>query len=262
MPGVRSVEGTAVNITVTVTTFLAAGIEVIEMVAIVVAVGATRSWRAALVGAGGGLVVLAVLVAALGTALRSVPLQPIRLVVGALLLVFGLQWLRKGVLRVAAQGWGVGQGEEHVDDTDVPPGRFDWTGFVLSFKGVSLEGLEVAVIVVAVGGAAGALGSAIVGAAAAVVVLAVVGAATYRLIARIPRRALQLFVGAMLSAFGTFWAVLGVGVAWPSGELALLWLAILYAVGGLALLHLVRGWQSSADGNRTPDDATTMEGAQ
>src|SRR3954463_5075128 len=181
------------------------------MVAIVVAVGSTRSWRAALVGAAGGLVVLTALITVLGTALRGVPLQPIRLVVGALLLVFGLQWLRKGVLRIAAQGWGVGQGDEDVDDADVPAGRFDWTGFVLSFKGVSLEGLEVAVIVLAVGGAAGALGSAVVGAAAAVVVLAAVGAATYRLVARIPRRAMQLFVGGLLSSFGTFWAAEGIG---------------------------------------------------
>src|SRR4051794_16965839 len=233
----------AVNVPVTVTTFLAAGIEVIEMVAIVVAVGGTRSWRAALAGAGAGLLVLAALITALGTALRDVPLQPIRLVVGALLLVFGLQWLRKGVLRVAAQGWAVGQGEEHVDDLDVPPGRFDWTGFVLAFKGVSLEGLEVAVIVVAVGGAAGALGSAVIGAAAAVVVLAAVGVASYRLIARIPRRALQLFVGAFLSAFGTFWAAEGIGVSWPGSELSLIWLVALYAVSGVGLVHLVRGWQ-------------------
>jgi uncharacterized membrane protein len=235
-----------VNVTVSVTTFLAAGIEVIEMVAIVVAVGGTRSWRAALLGAGGGLFVLAVVITALGTALRDVPLQPIRLVVGALLLVFGLQWLRKGVLRIATQGWAVGQGEEHVDDGDVPPDQFDWTGFVLSFKGVSLEGLEIAVIVVAVGGAAGALGSAVIGAAAAVVVLAAVGAATYRLVARIPRRALQLFVGALLSSFGTFWAGQGVGVSWPGGELALLWLVALYAATGVVLLHVVRGRQLPA----------------
>src|SRR3954454_20439901 len=106
------------------TTFLAAGIEVIEMVAIVVAVGSTRSWRAALVGAAGGLVVLAALITVLGTALRDVPLQPIRLVVGALLLVCGLQWLRTGVLRIAAQGWAFGQGEEQVDECDVPPVEF------------------------------------------------------------------------------------------------------------------------------------------
>jgi Ca2+/H+ antiporter, TMEM165/GDT1 family len=246
----------AVNVPVTVTTFLAAGIEVIEMVAIVVAVGGTRSWRAALAGAGAGLVVLAALITALGTALRDVPLQPIRLVVGALLLVFGLQWLRKGALRIAAQGWAVGQGEEHVDDGDVPPDRFDWTGFVLSFKGVSLEGLEIAIIVVAVGGAAGALGSATTGAAAAVLVLAAVGAATYRLVARIPRRALQLFVGALLSSFGTFWAGQGVGVGWPGGELALLWLVALYAATGVVLLHFVRGWQTSA----APSGTAPMSG--
>jgi uncharacterized membrane protein len=235
-----------VNVTVSVTTFLAAGIEVIEMVAIVVAVGATRSWRAALIGAGGGLLVLVALITALGTALRDVPLTPIRLVVGSLLLVFGLQWLRKGVLRVAAQGWAVGQGQEDVDDRDVPAGRFDWTGFVLSFKGVSLEGLEVAVIVVALGGASGALGSAVIGAAAAVIVLAAVGAATHRFIARIPRRALQLFVGALLSAFGTFWAGEGVGVHWPGAELSLLWLVALYAAAGVVLLTFVRGWQRPA----------------
>jgi uncharacterized membrane protein len=233
-----------VNATVAVTTFLAAGIEVIEMVAIVVAVGSTRSWRPALLGAGGGLLVLAVLIAAVGTALRHVPIQPIRLVVGALLLTFGLQWLRKGVLRIAAQGWAVGQGDEHVDESDVPPDRFDWTGFVLSFKGVSLEGLEVAIIVIAVGGAAGAIGSAIVGAVAAVVVLAVIGAATYRLIARIPRRALQLFVGALLSAFGTFWSGQGLGAAWPTGDLALVWLALGYAAVAVLLMQLVRRWRS------------------
>jgi uncharacterized membrane protein len=233
-------------------TFLAAAIEVIEMVAIVVAVGSTRSWRAALSGAGGGLVVLAALVSAFGTALRGVPLAPIRLIVGSLLLVFGLQWLRKGVLRVAAQGWAVGQGEAVVDDRDLVPGRFDWTGFVLSFKGVSLEGLEIAVIVVALGGASGALGSAVIGAIAAVVVLAAAGAATYRLIARIPRRALQLFVGALLSSFGTFWAGQGVGVGWPGSELALVWLVGLYAATGLVLVHLVRGWQRAA--------ATSMAG--
>jgi uncharacterized membrane protein len=241
-----------VNTTVAVTTFLAAAIEVIEMVAIVVAVGGTRSWRASLTGAAGGLVVLAVLVAAAGTALRQVPLQPIRLVVGALLLVFGLQWLRKGVLRIAAQGWGVGQGDEDVDESDVPEGRFDWTGFVLAFKGVSLEGLEVAVIVVAVGGAAGAIGSATIGAAAAVVVLGVIGAATYRLIGRIPRRALQLFVGALLSAFGTFWSGEGLGVRWPTGELALVWLAVGYAATAVLLLPQVRRWRAPA---RPPEHA-------
>lgn len=221
-------------------TFFAAAIEVIEMVAIVVAVGVARSWRASLLGAAGGLVVLAVLVAALGTALRNVPLQPIRFVVGSLLLVFGLQWLRKGVFRVARDGWAVGQGEEDVDDADRPVDGFDWTAFVLSLKGVSLEGLEVAVIVVAFGAAAHAIGSAVVGAAAAVLVLGLLGAGCYRVIARVPRRALQMFVGVMLSTFGTYWAGQGLDVAWPGSEFALLWLAVAYLATSLVLLAQVR----------------------
>jgi uncharacterized membrane protein len=224
-----------------VSAFLASAIEVLEMVAIVVAVGVSRSWRAALAGAAGGLVVLAVLVAALGTALRDVPLQPIRLVVGALLLVFGLQWLRKGILRVAADGWRAGVGEEEVEEGAGP--GFDWTGFVVAFKGVSLEGLEVAVIVVAFGAAADAIGSAAAGAAAAVLVVGALGAGGYRAVARIPRRALQLGVGTMLTTFGTFWAAEGLDVAWPGGDAALAWLGALYAVAALTLLRLVIGWR-------------------
>src|SRR4051794_29903845 len=173
------------NTGVLVSTFLAATIEVIEMVAIVVAVGVTRSWRASLLGALGGLAILAVLVAAFGTALNGVPLRPLRLVVGALLLTFGSQWLRKGILRVSRDGWATGTGPEEVDEEGVGPG-FDWTGFVLSFKGVSLEGLEVAVIVVAFGAAAGAIGSATVGAAASVVLLGALGGAVSPLGAPIP----------------------------------------------------------------------------
>src|SRR3954451_4117853 len=116
------------NVSVFVSTFLAASIEVIEMVAIVVAVGVTRQWRGALAGTLAGLVVLAVLIAALGTALQSVPLTALRLVVGALLLVFGLQWLRKGIRLVSRDGWASGIGEQRVEE-DVGDG-FDWTGVV------------------------------------------------------------------------------------------------------------------------------------
>ncbi len=225
------------NATVFVSTFLAASIEVLEMVAIVVAVGVTRSWRPALLGAAAGLVLLAILIATLGVALQGVPLKPLRLVVGALLLTFGSQWLRKGILLVSRDGWTTGIGEERVDD-DVPPG-FDWQGFVLSFKGVSLEGLEVAVIVVAFGAAADAIGSAAIGAAASVVFFGVLGLASYRLVARVPRRALQLFVGAMLVTFGTFWAGQGLSVDWPGDELALVWLAAFYVVAALILVRAV-----------------------
>jgi uncharacterized membrane protein len=229
------------NVSVFVSTFLAASIEVIEMVAIIVAVGVTRQWRGALVGTSAGLLVLAVLIAALGTALQGVPLTPLRLVVGALLLVFGLQWLRKGVLRVSRDGWASGIGEQRVEE-DVGDG-FDWTGFVLAFRGVSLEGLEIAVIVVAFGAAAHAIASAAVGAAASVLLIGALGLASYRLVARIPRRAIQLFVGALLTTFGTFWAGEGLRVNWPGNDLSLLWLAAVYVAAGLVLVRVVSDWR-------------------
>src|SRR2546427_12225630 len=128
------------NTAVLISTFLAASIEVIEMVAIVVAVGATRQWRGALAGTLAGLLVLAVLVAGLGTALQRVPLSPIRVVVGALLLTFGLQWVRKGGLSVSRYGWAVGGGERQVGGGG---GRgFGWAGFLPAFMGVSRRGVE------------------------------------------------------------------------------------------------------------------------
>lgn len=232
------------NTAVLASAFLAAAIEVIEMVAIVVTVGVARSWRASLAGAAGGLMVLAVVVAVLGTALRGVPLAPVRLVVGALLLMFGLGWLRKGIMRIARDGSGRGHRADEVDDAHGGGNRFDWTGFVLSFKGVSLEGLEVAVIVIVLGAAAGDLGSAILGAAAAVLVLGLLGAVSYRPVAWIPRRALQLVVGAMLAAFGTFWAAEGVGASWPGEELALVGLAAVYTAAAMVLLGRVRRWRA------------------
>ena len=229
------------NTTVLVSTFLAASIEVIEMVAIVIAVGATRQWRGALAGALGGLVVLAVLIGGLGTALQQVPLSPIRVVVGALLLTFGLQWVRKGVRIVSRDGWTTGIGEQQVEE-GVGDG-FDWTGFLLAFRGVSLEGLEVAVIVVAFGAADHAIASAAIGAVASVLLVGALGAASYRLVARIPRRALQLFVGALLTTFGTFWAGEGLGADWPGGDLALLWLGAFYVAAALVLVRVVSYWR-------------------
>jgi uncharacterized membrane protein len=233
-----------VNASALLATFLAASIEVIEMVAIVVAVGADRSWRGSLTGAAGGLVLLVVLLAGLGAALHDVPLRPLRLVAGTLLLVFGAQWLRKGVLRVSRDGWRTGVGApDEIDGPPAPRSGLDWTAVVVSFKGTSLEGLEVVVIAIAVGTSARAIGSAAVGAAAAVVVVGALGAMAYRVVARIPRRALQLAVGAMLTAFGTFWCGEGLEVGWPGGELALLWLAGAYVAVGLALVPTVSAWR-------------------
>jgi uncharacterized membrane protein len=224
---------------VLVTTFLAAAVEVIEMVIIVVGVGSVRGWRSTWLGAGSGLVVLALLVAAFGTALQAVPINALRLVIGSLLLVFGLQWLRKGIRRVSTGGLR-GMSGRPASAEGVPARGVDWTAFVLSFKGVLLEGLEVAFIVVSFGLAARALGSALFGAAAAFVVIAGAGVLARGAVQRIPRSALQLLVGTLLSSFGTFWAVEGLGVAWPGGDAAIGGLVGWYVLAAAGYVGLLR----------------------
>jgi uncharacterized membrane protein len=222
-----------------VVTFLASAVEVIEMVIIIVGVGSVRGWRSTWLGAGTGLGVLAVLVLALGTALRAVPIGVLRLVIGSLLLVFGLQWLVKGIRRVSVNGLR-GMGERTASAEGVPATGVDWTAFVLAFKGVLLEGLEVAFIVISVGLAGQALGSAVVAAVAAFVAIAGAGLLARRLVEQIPRSALQLVVGTLLSSFGTFWSVEGLGVAWPGNDGAILGLVAWYlltAAGYFALLR-------------------------
>jgi uncharacterized membrane protein len=203
------------------TTFLAAAVEAIEMVIIVVGVGSVRGWRSTWLGAGAGLAILVGLVAGLGSALTLVPIGTLRLVVGSLLLVFGLQWLRKGISRVSANGFR-GMGARAASAEGIPASGVDWTAFVLSFKGVLLEGLEIALIVVSFGATAQAFPTAILGAAAALLVIAGAGLLARGVVQRIPRSALQLLVGVLLSSFGTFWAVEGLGVAWPGGDIAIL----------------------------------------
>jgi uncharacterized membrane protein len=224
-------------IAVAVTTFLASAVEAIEMVAIVAGVGATRGWRSSLAGAAAGLAVLIVLVVLFGLALTAIPIQLLRLVVGALLLVFGLNWLRKGLRRVGVYGFrGRPLGEMAESDDKVEPGKVDWTGFVLSFKGVLLEGLEVAFIVVTFGVTSHQLGVAAVGGVSAVVVVGALGVAIQPAVRRIPRSVLQLVVGLLLTTFGTFWSVEGIGIDWPGSDLAILGLLVFY--GALAVGYL------------------------
>jgi len=232
------VSGTA--LAVALTTFLASSVEAIEMVAIVGGVGATRGWRAALAGAAAGGAVLLVVVGVLGLALTAIPIDALRLVVGALLLVFGLNWIRKGIRRVAATGLrGFRMSALEPDDEDVPRDRPDWTGFVLSFKGVLLEGLEVAFIVVTFGATSHLLGTAVVAGVGAVVVVGALGASIQPAVRRIPRSVLQLFVGLLLTTFGTFWSVEGLGVSWPGSDLAILGLLAWYAaIAGAAISRL------------------------
>jgi uncharacterized membrane protein len=224
---------------VLLTTFLASSVEAIEMVIIVLGVGATRGWRSTLIGAAAGFAVLAVIVAALGVALASIPIGPLRVLVGSLLLLFGLQWYRKGIARVAARGL-AGMSEQEPQDSDVPASGVDWVAFVLSFKGVLLEGLEIALIVVSFGLAAGQLGLSVAGAAAAVVLIGASGFALKGFVTRIPRSLLQLVVGTLLTSFGTFWALEGLGVTWPQSDLDIVALLVVYGLAAATYIGFER----------------------
>jgi len=221
------------------TTFLASVVEAIEMVTIVVGVGATRGYRYTLLGAAGGLLVLVVVIALGGVALAAIPIGPLRLMVGSLLLLFGLQWYRKGIVRVAARGFAGYHGREPQDGPP-EPGGVDWTAAFLAFKGVSLEGLEIAIIVVSFGVSAGQLGISIVGGAAAIVVVGAIGFALQGPLERIPRSFLQLVVGTMLTSFGTFWALEGLGVNWPQSDADIVLLLIFYGLSAITFIGLER----------------------
>jgi uncharacterized membrane protein len=230
------------------TAFLASAVEMVEALTIILAVGLTRGWRSALIGAAAGLVVLAVVVAALGPALvRVVPLAALQIVVGALLLIFGLQWLRKAILR--ASGLKAKHDEALVFQHELvvlgegPPvdrAAIDWTGFTVAFKGMFLEGLEVAFIVLTFGLQAGRFGPSVAGALAAFVVDALVGIAVHRPLTRAPENGIKFAVGIALTTFGTFWAGEGIGVEWPAGDVTLLILAVIYALVAAAFVAWLR----------------------
>jgi uncharacterized membrane protein len=224
---------------VLVTTFLASAVEAIEMVVIVLGVGATRGWRSALLGAASGFVVLAVIVTVLGVTLAAIPIGPLRVLVGSLLLLFGLQWYRKGIARVAARGL-AGMRAPDVQDEDVPASGMDWIAWFLAFKGVVLEGLEIALIVVSFGVTAGQLGLSVVGAVAAVIVTGVIGFALKGVVVRVPRSLLQLVVGTLLTSFGTFWALEGLGVSWPQADFDIVALLVVYGLAAATFIGLER----------------------
>jgi uncharacterized membrane protein len=227
--------------------FLASGVEFVEALTIVLAAGLARGWRSSLAGLGAATIVLAVLVAALGPALTVIPIQALRLVVGALLLVFGLQWLRKAILRASgykamhdedeifAREIAEAQGAEHVERAGV-----DWYGFTLAFKGVLLEGLEVVFIVLTFGSAQGSIRLAAVGAAAALVLVAGIGVAVRAPLARVPENTLKFAVGVMLTTFGIFWSVEGAGGDWPGSDAAILGVLALVVAVSLLFVRLLQ----------------------
>jgi uncharacterized membrane protein len=227
--------------------FLASAVEMVEALTIVLAVGMTRGWRSVAVGVGAAFVALAALIAALGPALTQIPIEALRIVVGAVLLTFGLQWLRKAILRAA--GARALHDEEAIYAREVEEsrhaalttrGRLDWYAFTLAFKGVLLEGLEVVFIVVSFGSTGGHLGLAAAGAGAALVVVGTVGALVHRPLSRVPENSLKFAVGIMLTSFGVFWGGEGVGVSWPGSDLALLGLIGFFALVSFALVADLR----------------------
>jgi uncharacterized membrane protein len=200
----------------------------VEALTIVLAMGVTRGWRAALTGAVAAVFALAVIVAALGPALTVIPIEVLRLVVGSLLLVFGLQWLRKAILR--ASGWRAVRDEDAAFARETAAAErapheehagLDWYGFTVSFKGVLLEGLEVAFIVLTFGSTQGSIPLAAVGAAVAVVLVIVAGVVVRGPLSRVPENTLAFAVGVMLTTFGIFWGAEGAGVDWPGDDAAL-----------------------------------------
>jgi uncharacterized membrane protein len=223
-----------------ISVFLACTVEAVEALTIVLAVGLTRGWRWALAGVGAGVAALAVIVAALGPALTAVPLNALRVVVGALLLVFGLQWLRKAVLRAAGLKAKHDEARAFATETEAAQAAtragagFDGYAFTIAFKGVLLEGLEVAFIVLTFGANQHNIGLAALAAGVAVAVVVAAGVAVHAPLARVPENAMKFLVGVMLTSFGIFWGTEGAGASWPGGDAALLVL-----IPGVLLASLV-----------------------
>ena len=219
----------------------------VEALTIVLASGLTRGWRSSLIGVGAATLALAVVIAALGPALTLVPIGALRLVVGGLLLVFGLQWLRKAILR--ASGFKALHDEDAIFAQELRQAEtaprderagVDWYGFTLSFKGVFLEGLEVAFIVLTFGSTQKNIPLAAVGAAAAVVLVAVVGILARAPLARVPENTMKFSVGVMLTTFGIFWGAEGAGASWPGSDAAILGVLAFVVLLSFAMVALLR----------------------
>ena len=252
-PTLCLVTGDAVGVVAATT--LASGVEFVEALTIVLAMGTTRGWRSTWAGVGTALVALAVITALAGYALQSwLPRALLQLVVGALLLIFGLQWLRKAILRAA--GLKALHDEEGAFREEVEAARragderrlgLDWFAFVVSFKGVFLEGLEIVFIVITFGLNAGSISLAVVGAAIGGAIVLAAGFALHKPLARVPENTIKFTVGLLLTTFGTFWAVEGLGwfapddasLNWPGGDLALLVLLGLWCALAWATVRLL-----------------------
>ena len=227
--------------------FLASFVEVVEAFTIVLAVGTFQGWRPALLGTGAGLAALAALVLALGPLLGLVPIHLLQFVVGVLLLLFGMRWLRKAILRYA------GVIALHDEDATFAAetallqeearrhrSRLDWIAGLTAFKAVVLEGIEVVFVVIAVGAGRGLLWPASLGALAACAIVLLIGIVVHKPLARIPENPLKFGVGVMLSAFGVYWTGEGLGIAWPGHDFANVIFALIFLVVVLVLASALR----------------------
>jgi uncharacterized membrane protein len=224
--------------------FLASLVEVVEAFTIVLAVGLTRGWRPAFAGSAAALALLVLIVLIFGPLLALIPLAALQFTVGTLLILFGLRWLRKAILRSA--GWIALHDEaaEFAKETNVLKAqaterRADFLAGLAAFKAVLLEGVEVVFIVIAVGTAHGQTYWAGMGALAAVLLVALVGVAVHRPLVQVPENTLKFVVGLMLSSFGVFWAGEGLGADWPGADLALVWIFALFLIFALGAVRLI-----------------------
>lgn len=227
--------------------FLSSFVEAVEALTIVLAASTVRGWRPAGLGAFAGLLLLAFIVLALGPLLNRVPLHLLQLAIGLLLLLFGMRWLRKAILRAAGviplhderMAYAAETAELRSQERQ-HEARLVWIAALASFKAVVVEGLEVVFIVIAVGAGRGLIIPASVGAIAACVLVAGVGIAIHQPLARVPENTLKFAVGIMLSAFGVFWVGEGVGVPWPGEDIAIIVFALLFLLVAIVAVALAR----------------------
>jgi uncharacterized membrane protein len=243
--------------------FLACLVEAVEALTIVLAAGTGRDWRSAIIGVASGFAVLGMAVAVLGPALTLLPLSALRTIIGGLLLIFGLRWLRKAILR--ASGLKALHDEAGIFAAELaaaqaaPPGHRgiigDWYAFTLSFKGVVLEGLEVAFIVLTFGVNQHNIPLAVLAALAAVLVVTVTGIAVRAPLARVPENTMKFIVGVILTSFGIFWGTEGAGAQWPGGDIALPVIfaaVVLFSLGLVTLLRRIALTPSSVIPQEAP----------
>ena len=231
-----------------VSVFIACVVEAVEATTIVLAAGTARDWRSAFSGVISGLVVLGAIIAIAGSTISRLPLSFLRIIVGGLLLVFGVQWLRKAILR--GGGYKALHDEERIFQEELAVARSaqrvsrtgvkDWYAFTLSFKGVLLEGLEVAFIVLTFGTIQHRVGLASIAAVSAVVIVAGAGFAVHKPLSKVPENTMKFTVGVLLTSFGIFWGAEGSGATWPGDNVALLYLIPFVALVSLLLVFLLR----------------------